>query len=532
MINYTFNKADFRSAGRIISSNVFYQLSPEALVKETLGRGLGVLNDAGALIVKTGKFTGRSPKDKYIVSDHYTKETVSWNDFNNPVSESTFNNLYERVLQHIEGKDTWVRDASVCAESLYRLKLRVITDTPWANLFAYNMFLRLSLDELQAFGPDWLIYHIESFRAIPGQDGVRSENFSIINFSKKIILIGGTGYTGEIKKGMFSVLNMILPLEKKVLSMHCSANIGIKGDTALFFGLSGTGKTTLSADVDRYLIGDDEHGWSDNGIFNFEGGCYAKCQGLHKEKEPQIFNAIRPGALLENVVFVEGSNEIDFNDTTITENTRVSYPIHFIENAVSPSVGKVPQNIFFLTCDAYGILPPVSKLNTEQAIYHFLSGYTSKIAGTELGITEPVPTFSTCFGAPFLPLDPIEYAKLLETKIKENNVNVWLINTGWTRGPYGIGERIGLKYTRAIIRAVLHDKLDVIEYSEHSVFGVAIPTSCPGVPSSILDPGSTWKDRAEYEEKARVLADKFMNNFKKFDASVCSHFVKGGPFIS
>lgn len=531
-MDYTSKKAASGLSELVSTGTIYYQQSVASLVNATLESGAGELNDSGALMVKTGKFTGRSPKDKYIVVDSYTKEIVFWNEFNNAIEENFFDLIYSRLVQYLDDKEVWIRDASVCAHHLYNLSLRVITDTPWANLFAFNMFLRPTSDELSHFEPQWCIYHIESFKAIPALEGVRSENFSIINFSKKIILIGGTGYTGEIKKAMFTVLNMILPLEKNVLSMHCSANIGTRGDTALFFGLSGTGKTTLSADEDRYLIGDDEHGWSDEGIFNFEGGCYAKCQGLNSEKEPQIFNAIRPGALLENVVLKKDSDEVDFNNTSITENTRVSYPVHFIENAVSPSVGTVPQHIFFLTCDASGTLPAVSRLNTDQAIYHFLSGYTSKIAGTELGITEPVATFSTCFGAPFLPLNPIRYANLLAAKIRGSNAKVWLINTGWTGGAYGDGKRIDLKHTRAIVNAILRNKLDGVDYETHTVFGLSFPLACPGLPSEILNPALSWSNKETYLEKAQLLADKFNTNFKKFDSLVRDRFEGGGPLVT
>ena len=512
-------------------SEIHYQLNPERLIQQSLELNQAQVNDTGALVVNTGKFTGRSPKDKFIVKDSLTNTSIHWNDFNIPIDEQYFDLLYEKVIRHLRDKEIWVRDASVCAEQANKLTVRVINDTPWANLFCFNMFIRPKDEELTDFKPEWTIIQAPSFKANPETDGTRSENFSIINFSKKIILIGGTAYTGEMKKGMFTVLNFTLPFEKKILSMHCSANMGKDGTTALFFGLSGTGKTTLSADPDRKLIGDDEHGWSEDSIFNFEGGCYAKCIDLSKEKEPQIFNAIRTGALIENTVFVKDSNEIDFASKEITENTRVSYPLHYISNAIEPSVGASPANIFFLTCDAYGVLPPISRLSAGQAMYHFLSGYTAKIAGTEAGINEPVSTFSTCFGAPFLPLHPVKYAKMLGEKIEKNKVKVWLINTGWTGGDYGTGERIKLTYTRLMIKAVLENKLDHVNFYSHPIFKTEIPESCPEVPEILLDPINTWQDKAAYTESARALAAKFIANFVKYQREGYDDLSKDGPMV-
>ena len=383
-------------------------------------------------------------------------------------------------------------------------------------MFAYNMFLRPSNSEIENFTPEWTILNAPGFMAEANIDGTRQHNFAILNFTKKIILIGGTGYTGEIKKGIFSALNFILPTEKNVLAMHCSANTGIKEDTAIFFGLSGTGKTTLSADPKRKLIGDDEHGWSDDMVFNFEGGCYAKCIDLSAEKEPEIFAAIKPGALLENISFFKGTNQPNYEDGKITQNTRVSYPINHIENIAKPSIGKNPKNIFFLTADAFGVLPPVSKLNTGQAMYHFISGYTAKVAGTEAGVTEPQTTFSACFGAPFMPLHPTKYAEMLGEKMQKYNVNVWLINTGWSGGVYGVGSRIALKYTRAMITAILEGELDANNYNIHEVFGLKMPTTCPNVPSKILNPKNTWENKAEYDIKANELANAFNKNFQQF----------------
>jgi phosphoenolpyruvate carboxykinase (ATP) len=438
------------------TESINYQLSPEELIQDTLRLGEGVLNDTGALVVRTGEFTGRSPKDKFIVKDQITAETIHWNDFNLPIEQKYFDIIHGKILEYFENlPELWVRDCYACADPRYRLKIRVINETPWNNLFAYNMFLRPTEEELDNFSPEWHVISAPGLKLDPSVCGTRQHNAAVVSFKHKMILIAGTGYTGEIKKGIFTILNYLLPQEQKVLSMHCSANMGVKEDTAIFFGLSGTGKTTLSADPDRKLIGDDEHGWTADNIFNFEGGCYAKTINLTEEKEPEIFNAIRPGALLENIIFYPGSNRINFDDASITENTRVSYPLDYISNALEPSIGGLPKNIFFLTCDAFGVLPPIARLTPGQAMYQFISGYTAKVAGTEAGVTEPKPTFSACFGAPFLPLHPGKYAKMLGDKMQEHKVNVWMINAGWTGGPHGIGNRMKLKYTRAMITAAL-----------------------------------------------------------------------------
>jgi phosphoenolpyruvate carboxykinase (ATP) len=391
------------------------------------------------------------------------------------------------------------------------------------------MFLRPSAEELKSFSPEWHVVCLPGFLADPVVDETRQSNFAVLNFTRKMILIGGTGYTGEIKKGIFSALNFLLPHQQKVLSMHCSANIGEGGDTAIFFGLSGTGKTTLSSDPNRRLIGDDEHGWANDEVFNFEGGCYAKTIDLSREKEPQIFDAIKPGALLENIGFKEGSNEPDYADGSITENTRVSYPIHHIDNIVVPSIGSTPKNIFFLTADAFGVLPPISRLTKEQAMYHFMSGYTAKVAGTEVGITEPTTTFSAGFGAAFLPLHPAKYAELLGAKLEGTDIRVWLVNTGWTGGSYGVGSRMKLSYTRAMITAALEDKLDHVAFETLPVFHLAIPTACEGVPTELLNPRNTWEDPAMYDQTALSLAQKFQNNFRKFEAETASVIVEAGP---
>ena len=513
------------------AENVHYQLSPQELTEQTLARNQGILNNTKALVIKTGEFTGRCPKDKFIVKDDITSGTVNWNEFNIPIDSKYFDQLYKKMTSYLQDKEIWVRDCYACADPEYRLNIRVINENPWSNLFVHNMFLRPMEEELENFQPDWHIIQAPSFKADPATDGTRQHNFAIVNFTKRIILIGGTGYTGEMKKGIFTILNFILPHDKHVLSMHCSANTGDDGDTAIFFGLSGTGKTTLSADPHRHLIGDDEHGWTETTVFNFEGGCYAKTIDLSEAKEPEIFHAIRPGALVENVTFFEGTKEIDFSSKKITENTRVSYPLQFISNALVPSIGNTPKNIFFLTADAYGILPPVSKLSTGQAMYQFVCGYTAKIAGTEAGITEPKATFSACFGAPFLPLHPVEYAELLGKKIRAHKVNVWLINTGWTGGAYGTGSRIKLDYTRAMITAALEGKLDKATYEKHEIFGFMMPKECPGVPSNILNPRNTWADKDEYDTKARELAKLFISNFEKYASGASEETAGAAPKI-
>ena len=514
----------------ITNTHINYQLTAEELTEQTLQRNEGVLNNTGALCINTGEFTGRSPKDKFTVKDVTTKNSVFWNNFNLPIEEKYFFQLKDKLTRFLNRQnEIWIRDCYACADNDYRLNIRVVNEMPSSNLFALNMFIAPHEEELENFKPDWHIIHAPSFKANAKKDGIRQHNFAVVSFTHKMILIGGTAYTGEIKKGIFSILNYILPHNKKVLSMHCSANIGKSGDVAIFFGLSGTGKTTLSADPARKLIGDDEHGWTNNGVFNFEGGCYAKCIDLSEEKEPEIFHAIRPGALVENVTFFKDSNEINFSSKKITENTRVSYPLHFISNAAEPSLGGHPKNIFFLTCDAYGVFPPVSKLTPGQAMYQFLSGYTAKVAGTETGITEPKVTFSTCFGAPFLPLHPVVYAEMLGKKMKEHNVNVWMVNTGWIGGAYGTGSRIQLKYTRAIICAVLNGQLNNVEYKKHPVFNMLMPCSCPGVPKEILNPRNTWADKSAYDAQAKMLANLFVTNFKEYTDRVGEEILAAAP---
>jgi phosphoenolpyruvate carboxykinase (ATP) len=512
------------------TESIHYQLSPEELTQDTIRIGDGLLNDTGALVIKTGKFTGRSPKDKFIVKDEITADTVHWNEFNIAIAPEKYDLIFRKVMDYCESlPELWIRDCYACADPRYRMNIRVINEKPWNNLFAYNMFLRPTEEELENFEPEWHVISVPGLLIDPQECGTRQENAAVVSFKHKMILINGTGYTGETKKGIFTILNYVLPQEKDVLSMHCSANMGEAGDTAIFFGLSGTGKTTLSADPNRKLIGDDEHGWTRDNIFNFEGGCYAKTINLTEEKEPEIYNAIRPGALVENVMFHPGTNKINFDDATITENTRVSYPLHFISNAQEPSVGKLPRNIFFLTCDAFGVLPPISKLTPGQAMYQFISGYTAKVAGTELGVTEPKPTFSACFGAPFLPLHPGRYAGMLGEKMKENKVNVWMVNTGWTGGAYGEGHRMKLKFTRAMITAALEGKLDNIAFTTDPVFGMAVPKECPGVPNEVLTPRNTWQDPKAYDEQAKYLANLFIRNFEKYADGVTSEILEAAP---
>ncbi len=511
-------------------AQAYWNLTPAELVEEAIKNNEGTVTDTGALMCDTGKFTGRSPKDRFIVKDGTTENTVWWGDVNIPISEAQFDGLHQKMIQFLADKKVYVRDAYAGADKTHRLNLRVINTKAWQNLFCYNMFLRPDKYKLKGFNPNFTIICIPEFEADPAVDGTRQSNFAMINLTKKIILIGGTGYAGEMKKGIFSVLNYLLPEEKGILSMHCSANIGLENhDTAIFFGLSGTGKTTLSADPKRGLIGDDEHGWTNTNVFNFEGGCYAKVIDLTREKEPEIYDAIKFGAIVENTRFQEGSRSVDYENKEVTENTRTAYPIHHISNAVSPSVGGIPKNIFFLTCDAFGVIPPIQKLSKSQAMFHFISGYTAKVAGTEAGITEPQTTFSACFGSPFLPLHPTKYAEMLGKKMEENDVTIWLVNTGWTGGPYGVGSRIKLGYTRAMITAALDGTLNNVGYRTHSIFGTEIPMTCPDVPSEILSPRETWKNDKAFYAKANELAIAFNKNFEKFKDFANEEILSGSP---
>jgi phosphoenolpyruvate carboxykinase (ATP) len=511
--------------------NVFHNLSVAQLVEKVLQRNEGRLTATGAVAVTTGKYTGRSPKDKYIVEEASTKAKIDWGTTNQPISEEVFENLYNKVIDYLMKKDEiFVFKGFAGADPKYRLPIQVINEFAWQNLFAHQLFIRPTAEELQTHEAEFTVICAPNFKADPAVDGTRSETFIIISFERRIVLIGGTEYAGEMKKSIFTVMNYLLP-EQGILSMHCSANVGKEGDVALFFGLSGTGKTTLSADPNRRLIGDDEHGWSNRGIFNIEGGCYAKCINLSREKEPQIFDAIGFGAVLENVIIDEHTRLPNYDDATLTENTRAAYPIQAINNIVDPSIAGHPSTIIFLTADAFGVLPPISKLTREQAMYHFLSGYTSKLAGTERGITSPQATFSTCFGAPFLPLPAVQYAEMLGRKIVEHNVRVFLVNTGWTGGEYGVGSRMKLAYTRAMVQAAVEGELDNVETVKDPIFGLEIPIHIPGVPDEVLQPKNTWADKQAYEQKAKELAAKFRENFQKFKHIAPEIEALGGPIV-
>ncbi|WP_094702775.1 phosphoenolpyruvate carboxykinase (ATP) [Brevibacillus laterosporus] len=497
----------------LAGANAHYNLAVPKLIEEAIKRGEGVLTDKGALNALTGKFTGRSPKDKFIVDEPSVHDKIDWAN-NKPIQIEKFEQLHAEVLAYLENKELYVFDGFAGADRNFRLPIRVVNEFAWHNLFAHQLFIRPTVEELEGHQADFTVIYVPNFKANPEVHGTNSDTFIIISFEQKVVLIGGTEYAGEMKKSIFSVMNMLLP-ERNVLSMHCSANIGRDGDVALFFGLSGTGKTTLSADTDRRLIGDDEHGWSDQGVFNIEGGCYAKCIRLSEQGEPQIWNAINFGAVLENVVVDQASGIANYDDDRYTENTRAAYPVEAIPGAVIPGVGGHPNVILFLTADSFGVIPPISKLNKEQAMYHFLSGYTSKMAGTERGITTPQSEFSTCFGSPFLPLRPVVYAEMLGKKIDESNALVYLVNTGWTGGPVGVGSRMKLAFTRAMVTAALHGELEKVEYATDSVFGVQVPTTCPGVPSEVLQPRDTWADKDAYDQQANELAKLFQANFAK-----------------
>ncbi|SVA84706.1 uncharacterized protein METZ01_LOCUS137560 [marine metagenome] len=508
---------------------VHWNLSPAQLYEKALARGEGQLAHMGGFTAVTSPHTGRSPNDKFTVKESVTGPSVEWGAINVPMSEAHFYSLREKVLSFLNGQELFVRDARGGAHPRHGLNVRVITHNAWHNLFAYNMFLRPTPEELAAFQPDFTVLHAPGFQADPASDGTTSGAFIVVNFQERQVLIGGSNYAGEIKKSIFSVLNYMLP-DQGVLPMHCSANIGSDGDTALFFGLSGTGKTTLSADPDRSLIGDDEHGWGADGVFNFEGGCYAKTIRLSLESEPEIYQATQMfGTILENVILDEESREIDFFDGEITENTRASYPIHYIPNAVISGRGGHPENVLFLTADAFGVLPTISRLSPEQAMYHFLSGYTAKVAGTERGVTEPKATFSACFGAPFLPRPPGEYAEMLGERLREHGASVWLVNTGWSGGGYGVGSRMKLSYTRAMVRAALQGELEHVHTLVDPVFGLNIPVQVSGVPSEVLNPRETWVDGAQYDAAAEKLAAMFKENFKQFEAQVADGVREAGP---
>lgn len=499
--------------------NKHFNLSVGQLIEMAIQQKESRLSAEGALVSHTGRYTGRSPKDKFIVDEPTIHEKIDW-EANQAMSTHHFEVLFKDICNHKRttyGRDKklFVFDGFAGADPIYRLPIRVITEYAWHCLFAHQLFIRPTEEELNAHQAKFTVLCLPDFKANPAIHGTHSETFIVINFTEKIVLIGGTQYAGEIKKAIFTVMNYLLP-EKHVLSMHCSANQGKEGEVALFFGLSGTGKTTLSADPNRMLIGDDEHGWSDNGIFNIEGGCYAKCINLSKEKEPEIFDAIQFGSVLENVIYDEHTREVNYDDSSLTENTRAAYPIDYIPNALIPSIAGHPNVIFFLTADAFGVLPPISKLTKEQAVFYFLSGYTSKLAGTERGVTEPEATFSTCFGAPFLPLSPTIYAEMLGNKIEKHNVEVYLVNTGWSGGRYGTGKRMDLSYTRAMITAALKGELRKEEFELHPIFGLLMPKRCSNVPSDILNPRKMWSDKDAYDQQAKRLANLFIENFKSY----------------
>ncbi len=488
-------------------------LSTSTLIEHAVRQNEGLLAGNGALVVRTGSHTGRSPNDKYLVKEPSSENMVWWGPVNRPFAPEQFDRLYQRVQSYLHEKDVYIQDCVVGADPRYQIPTRVITEDAWHSLFARQLFIQT---KNTAHAPEFTLINVPGFRADPAVDGTRSEAFIILNLAKKIVLIGGTSYAGEIKKAMFTVMNYFLP-QKKVMTMHASANVGKDGNTALFFGLSGTGKTALSADPERQLVGDDEIGWSADGLFNFEGGCYAKCIRLSKKDEPLIYGAIRFGTVLENVGIDPQTRALNFDDDSVTENTRACYPLTFVENALLPSRAGHPQNIIFLTCDAFGVLPPISKLTPDQAMYHFISGYSAKVAGTEAGIKEPQATFSACFGAPFMALHPAVYAKLLKEKMAEHRVDCWLINTGWSGGPYGVGQRIKIGYTRAMVRAALSGKLAKVETRLDPVFHLMVPTTCPDVPNELLWPRDTWEDPLAYDRKAQELQQRFDKNFAQFE---------------
>ncbi|HYW12626.1 MAG TPA: phosphoenolpyruvate carboxykinase (ATP) [Longimicrobium sp.] len=507
---------------------VYWNLDPAVLVEHAVRRGEGSLADGGPFNAVTAPHTGRSPNDRFVVREPGSEANVWWGKVNVAIDAEKYDLLRSDVLEHLEGQDLYVRDMWAGADEQYRLPVRVVTPNAWHNLFAFNMFRRPAEDELDGMVPGFTVLHAPEYEADPARHGTRTSTFILINFARKEVLIGGTRYAGEIKKSVFGVLNFTLPLQG-VLSMHCSANVGPEGDTALFFGLSGTGKTTLSADPERGLIGDDEHGWSDAGVFNFEGGCYAKAIKLSPEGEPEIYATTRMfGTVLENCVLDE-HRRVNFDDISITENTRISYPLPYIHNFVPEAKGGHPKNVVFLTADAYGVLPPISRLTSEQAMFYFLSGYTAKVAGTERGVKEPQPTFSACFGAAFLSLHPGVYAEMLGKKLEEHGSRVWLVNTGWTGGPYGTGERMKLSFTRAMVRAALAGQLDDVEMATAPFFNLQIPTSVPGVPAELLNPRDTWPDAVAYDAKARELADAFCKNFEQFADRVPQAVRDAGP---
>ena len=522
-------KAYLESLGIVAPKAVYRNLEPAILTEKALQRGEGTLSNTGALVVETGKYTGRSPDDRFVVDVPSIHNEIDWGKVNVPISPEKFEAIYQKMTAYLQGREIFIFDGFAGADPTYHLPVRVINELASQNLFIHQLLVRPSAEELASFVPGFTIIAAPGFKCVPEVDGVHSEAAILVNFEKKMVLIAGSQYAGEIKKSVFSVMNYFLP-KQGVFSMHCSANIGKDGDTAIFFGLSGTGKTTLSADPNRQLIGDDEHGWSDQGVFNIEGGCYAKCINLSQENEPQIWNAIKFGALVENVVMDPETRTMDFNDGSLTENTRVGYPVEYIPNCAIPGIGGHPKTVIFLTADAFGVLPPISKLTKEQAMYHYVSGYTAKVAGTERGIVEPQATFSTCFGAPFLPLDPSVYAEMLGKKIEEHDTNVYLVNTGWSGGRYGAERsfRMKLPYTRAMVTAALNGELEKGEFEADPFFGVLVPKTCPNVPDEFLNQRAMWQDDAGYEAAAKELASNFVKNFKKY-TNMSEAIINAGP---
>ncbi|MDL2317472.1 phosphoenolpyruvate carboxykinase (ATP) [Eubacteriales bacterium OttesenSCG-928-A19] len=519
---------NLENLGIINTKEIHHNLSVPILVEKALARGEGILADNGALCVYTGKYTGRSPDDKFIADEPSIHNVIDWNKQNVPIDPAKFEAIYRRMTAYLQNREVFVFDGYAGADPEYRANFRIANEMASQNLFIHQLLIRPDEKELEGFAPDFTIIAAPGFKCIPALDGVHSEAAILVSFEKKLVIIAGSQYSGEIKKSVFSVMNFVLP-QKDVFSMHCSANVGEAGDSALFFGLSGTGKTTLSADPDRKLIGDDEHGWSKNGIFNIEGGCYAKCINLSRENEPQIWDAIRFGALVENVVIDENDRTLDYDDGSITENTRVGYPVEYIPNAQIPGVAGHPKTVIFLTADAFGVLPPVSKLTREAAMYHFVTGYTAKLAGTERGVDAPQATFSTCFGAPFLPLPARRYADLLGQRIDAYGSNVYLVNTGWSGGPAGgEGKRMAIKLTRAMVTAALNGDLEKSEFYTDETFNVLVPKTCPGVPDDVLTPRNTWKDKAAYDKAAQELAGLFEKNFSKYD-NMSKEIVDAGP---
>lgn len=504
---------------------VYRNLEPAQLVEHALRRGEGQLSNTGALCVRTGKYTGRSPNDKFIVDSEGVHDDIAWGKINVPTTQAVFDALYEKMVAYLQNREIFVFDGFAGADTRHTKAFRIVNELASQNLFIHQLLLRPTAEQLADYKADFTIICVPGFKCDPQRDHTHSEAAIMIDYEKKLVLIAGSQYAGEIKKSVFSVMNYLMPKEG-VFPMHCSANIGKDGDSAIFFGLSGTGKTTLSADPNRKLIGDDEHGWADESVFNFEGGCYAKCIDLTEESEPEIYRAIRFGALVENVIVDPETRRPDYADSSLTENTRVGYPVDYIPNAAIPGVCATPKTVIFLTADAYGVLPPISRLDEKQAMYYFVSGFTSKLAGTERGITSPVPTFSTCFGAPFMPLDPSVYAKMLAEKVAKSGAKVYLVNTGWN----GTGKRMKLSYTRAMVTAALNGELEKAEFVTDPYFGVAVPTSCPNVPEELMIPANTWKDKAVYEAKAKELARSFVENFKKYN-KMPADVVAAGPKV-